>query len=79
MHDTAGVELQAHMPTPDPDLTAELQAGAEDSHAAAHMCLSAAAGSMNNYHGEFRASLDQAGKHVSAAEELINQALTTSP
>ena len=40
------------------------------------MCLSAAAGSLNNYHGEFAADVDQADQHLTAAQELINKALT---
>jgi hypothetical protein len=76
MHDAAGVDLQAHLPTPDPDLTSELAAATADAHAAAHMCLSLAAGSANSYGGEFAADVDQADKHLTAAQELINKALT---
>ena len=76
IEDAAGVDLQAHLPTPDPDLTSELAAATADAHAAAHMCLSLAAGSVNNYHGEFAADVDQADKHLTAAQELINKALT---
>lgn len=76
MEDAAGVDLPAHLPTPDPALTSELAAAAADAHAAAHMCLSAVAGSVNNYHGEFAADVDQADKHLAAAQELINKALT---
>lgn len=76
MHDAAGVDLPAHLPTPDPDLTSELTAATADAHAAAHMCLAAIAGSENNYHGEFPADVDQAEKHLSKAQELINKALT---
>ncbi len=76
MHDAAGVDLQAHLPTPDPDLTSELAAATADAHAAAHMCLSAAPGSLNNYHGEFAADVDQADQHLTAAQELINKAVT---
>jgi hypothetical protein len=76
MEDAAGVDLPAHLPTPDPDLTSELAAATADAHAAAHMCLSAVAGSVNNYHGEFAADVDQADKHLTAAQELINKALT---
>ena len=76
MHDAAGVDLKAHLSTPDPDLTSELAAATADSHAAARMCLSAAAGSLNNYHGEFAADVDQADEHLTAAQELINKALT---
>lgn len=76
MHDAAGVDLPAHLPTPNPDLTSELTAATADANAAAHMCLSAVAGSVNNYHGEFAADVDQADKHLTKAQELINKALT---
>ena len=33
-------------------------------------------GSLNNYHGEFAADVDQADQHLTAAQELINKALT---
>ena len=76
MHDAAGVELQAQLPTPDPDVTSELRAAADDAHGASHMCLSVAAGSINNYGGEFPVDVEQAEKHLMAAQELINKALT---
>lgn len=54
-------------------MTSELQAAAEDAHEAAHMCLAAAAGTVNSYVGEFAADLDQAQKHLTAAEDLIEK------
>jgi hypothetical protein len=52
-----------------------LTAAAEDVHAAAHMCLSLAAGSQNTYNGEFLADLEQADRRLVHAQELINKAL----
>ncbi len=69
MHDTAEVSLEAKMPTPDPELTAEVRSMIEDAHQASHMCLSAAAGSMNNYAGEFRSYLEQAEIQMHAAQD----------
>ena len=40
MHDAAG-NIQAHMPTPDPDLTRELQGAISDYDAASHFCIAA--------------------------------------
>jgi hypothetical protein len=60
LHDAGAVELRAHLPAPDPDLTAELDAAINDAHDAAHMCLSAVSGSHNSYAGEFSSNLDQA-------------------
>lgn len=73
MHDAADVKLQAHLPSPDQDLTAELGAAIQDLHAAAHMCLSVIAGSMNSYGGEFEADLQQGEKHLDAALAIINR------
>jgi hypothetical protein len=75
MHDAGEVGLQAHLPAPDPDLTSELRAAIEDAHAAAHLCLSVVAGSMTNYDGEFIANIDQADKHMQAAQDMINKSL----
>jgi hypothetical protein len=73
MHDAAQVKLQAHLPSPDPDLTAELAAAIQDLHAAAHMCLSVIAGSMNSYGGEFTSDLQQGEMHLDAALKIVNK------
>ncbi|MFN6545097.1 hypothetical protein [Mycolicibacterium nivoides] len=78
LHDAAGVHVPARLPTPDPQLTSELQAAAQDAHEASHMCLAAAAGSMNSYRGEFAADIAQADKHLAAAQEIVDQSVTTS-
>lgn len=75
MHDLAGVQVHTYLPAPTPELTSELAAAAEDAHAAAHMCLSAVAGSRNAYDGEFRSSLEQAERQLVHAQELVNVAL----
>jgi hypothetical protein len=79
MHDAAAVDLQAHLPAPTQELTSELTAAATDAHDASHMCMSVLEGSMNSYDGEFPVDVKQAEKHLAAAEELISQAITTSP
>jgi hypothetical protein len=75
MHDAGVVKLRAHFPSPDPDLTAELDAAINDAHEAAHMCLAAVSGSQNNYAGEFVSNLDQAEKHLKAALDIVNERL----
>jgi hypothetical protein len=57
-HDAGAVDLRAHLPAPDSDLTAEIDAA--NAHEAAHMCLAAVSRSLNNYAGEFVANLNQA-------------------
>jgi hypothetical protein len=75
MHDAGTVDLRAHLPAPNPDLTAELDAAINDAHEAAHMCLAAINGSLNNYAGEFAANLDQAERHLAAALAIVNKSL----
>jgi hypothetical protein len=75
MHDAGAVDLRAHLPAPNPDLTAELDAAINDAHEAAHMCLAAVSGSLNNYAGEFVTNLDQAEKHLKAALGIVNKSL----
>lgn len=76
MHDAAGVDLSAHLPAPDRDLTAELNAAAVDAHAAAHMCLSVLGQTLNNYDAEFTTNVDQADRHLKAAVAIVNRTLT---
>ena len=75
MHDLAGVDVHTYLPAPTPELTNELAAAAEDAHAAAHMCLSAAAGSKNAYDGEFMSNIEQAERQLVHAQEIVNAAL----
>ena len=79
MHDTAEVSIEAKMPTPDPELTAEVRSMIDDVHQASHMCLSAAAGSMNNYAGEFRSYLEQAQLQMQAAQDRATTLAGISP
>lgn len=79
MHDTAAVDLPAHLPAPSSELTSELEASTEDAHAAAHMCLSVLARSTNSYDGEFPVDVEQAEKHLLAAQELVREALAGAP
>ena len=75
VHDAAEVRLQSHLPSPNSELTAELQAAIEDFHSAAHMCLAVVAGSLRNYDSEFLSSMAEANRHMRAAEDIINKSL----
>jgi roadblock/LC7 domain-containing protein len=77
VHDAAEVRLQSHLPSPNAELTAELHAAIEDFHSAAHMCLAVAAGSPVNYDGEFLSSMTEANRHMSAAQDMINNLLVS--
>ncbi|MGP4057302.1 hypothetical protein ACTWP6_21210 [Mycobacterium sp. 4D054] len=70
------VGLVAHLPAPDADLTAELDAAATDAHDAAHMCLAVLKQTLNNYDAEFSTHIDQADRHLKAAVAIVNRSLT---
>lgn len=73
VHDAAVVDLQADLPSPAPDLTAEEDAAVQDAHTTAHVCLSAISGSANNYDIEFTTYLDQALRHLNAATDIVDK------
>lgn len=73
IHDASVVDLQTDVPSPDPDLTAELNAAIQDAHTTAHVCLSAISGSANNYDIEFTTYLDQTLKHLKAATDIADK------
>ena len=75
VQDAAKVKMQSHLPSPDPKLTAELNAAIKDFHFAAHLCLAAVAGSPGNYDGEFLSLMARANKHMRAAQDIIAQML----
>jgi hypothetical protein len=75
VHDAAEVGLDSHLPSPNPELTAELHAAAEDFHSAAHLCLAVTAGSQADKDGEFFSSMAQGNKHMQAAQDIINRML----
>jgi hypothetical protein len=73
VHDSSVVDLQSDLPSPDAELTAELDAAIQDAHTTAHVCISAISGSANNYDVEFRTYLDQALKHLGAAIDIVDK------
>jgi hypothetical protein len=75
VHQAAEVRLQSHLPSPNPELTAELHAAIKDFHSVAHMCRTVAGGSSHFYDGEFLSSLAEANRHMQAAQDLINKML----
>lgn len=68
LHDTAEIQLQEHMPSPDAELTAEVRSVIEDSHQAAHMCLAYVNGSVMYDGGQFHSYLDEVRRHLAATE-----------
>jgi len=78
VHDAAEVKMQSHLPSPDRKLTAELNAAVGDFNLAAHLCLSAVAGSPANYDGEFLSLMAQANQHMRAAQDIIDQTFASA-
>ena len=76
VHDAAEVRLQSHLPSPNPELTAELHAAIKDFHSVTHMCRAATRASSVVDDGEFLSSLAEANSHMQAAQTLINTMLT---
>jgi hypothetical protein len=79
IHDAAAVELQAYLPAPTQQLTSELTAATADAHEASHMCMSVLEGSMNSYDAEFPVDLQQAERHLAAAQGLVSRAINSLP
>ena len=75
MHETAANKLAGHLPSPDPDLTADLRGAINDAEIAAHMCLSATAGAYVQV-ADFTTREDQAENQMRAAQDIINKTLT---
>ncbi len=73
VHDASVVDLQANLPSPDAELTAELNAAVADAHTTAHVCISAISGSPNSYDVEFTTYLDQALRHLKAATDIVDK------
>jgi hypothetical protein len=74
IHDISEDKLKAHLPTPDPELTSELQGMIEDFHSAAHLCMAGAAGSFIQA-GDLMSYLDEAERQMKAAQDMVNNYL----
>jgi len=75
VHDAAEVGMESRLPSPNPELTAELHAAVEDFHSAAHVCLAVVAGSQADSDGTFFSSMAEGNKHMRAAQSIINRLL----
>lgn len=72
LHDTNAVGLQADLPTPDPELTSELQRMIDDVNVAAHACLRFT----DTRHAEdattYQDYLGRAMDHLATAKQILN-------
>jgi hypothetical protein len=85
IEETSAVKLTAHLSSPDPTLTAEVKATADDAHSGAHIGLALlAAGEFISAYDNHRSSdamwsfFDQATVHMQAAQDIINRNLTSA-
>jgi hypothetical protein len=70
-HDELTVNLQAHLPAPDPALTVALQSEIDDVHAAMHICMSLGSNSTPADLEQADAFMRQADDHMRAADAIL--------
>lgn len=71
VHDELAVNLQRHLPTPDPALTLALQSEIDDAHAAMHICMSLGPNSTPADLEQADAFIRQADDHMRAADAIL--------
>ena len=76
VHDEQAVGLQAHLPTPDPALTAALQSEINDFHTAMHMCMSLGPNSTPEDLERADSFVDQAIEDLKAVNDILVEDLS---
>ncbi len=74
LHDTNSIGLQGDLPTPDPQLTAELQRMINDMNVATHACLRFALGRKPADADNYREFLARAVEHLYRAKAILTAA-----
>ena len=72
LHETNSLGLQGHLPTPDPDLTAELQRMIDDINVATHACLRFVLGRRHVDATSYQQYLARAMDHLDRAKEVLD-------
>ncbi len=75
-HDELTVNLQAHLPTPDPALTTALQSEIDDVHAAMHICLTLGPNSTSADLEQADSLMRQADDHMRTADAILSTDLS---
>ena len=85
IEETSSAKLVAHLPSPDPNLTAEVRAAADDAHSGAHVGLSLLQQGIyilpydqERSSNEMWSFFEQATAHMRAAQDIINRNLTAT-
>jgi hypothetical protein len=71
LHDTNSIGLQEDLPTPDPQLTAEVQRLIDDMNVATHACLRFALGRDPTDAGNYQQYLTRAVEHLQRAKAIL--------
>jgi hypothetical protein len=74
LHDTNAIGLQEDLPTPDPQLTAEVQRMIDDMNVATHACLRFALGRDPIDAGNYQEYLARAVEHLQRAKAILTAA-----
>lgn len=72
LHDTNTIGLQQHLPTPDPDLTAQLQKMIDDMNTATHACLRFILGRQPQDASNYQDYLSRAVDHLQHAKAILD-------
>ncbi|WP_102417144.1 hypothetical protein [Mycobacterium sp. 4858] len=70
-HDELAINLQAHLPTPDPALTTALQSEIDDVHAAMHICMSLGPNSTSADLANADSVMQQATLHMKTVDAIL--------
>ena len=70
-HDELTSSLQAHLPTPDPDLTTALQSEIDDVHTSMHICMSLGPDSTSADLEQADSFMQQASNHMKTADAIL--------
>jgi hypothetical protein len=72
LHDTNALGLQQHLPTPDPDLTAQLQKMIDDMNTATHACLRFILARQPQDASNYQDYLARAVDHLQSAKAILD-------
>jgi hypothetical protein len=76
VHDEQTINLQAHLPTPDPALTSALQSEIDDIHTTMHICMSLGPNSTSADLEQADSFMQQARDHMRTADAILAQDLS---